>query len=241
MREYDYNQISQTVNSFGASQPQCDQNCMATMMRTATIVTGLDESLKVQTGERAILTLFKVLHRRARRLVPDMSTRRRLNPLLRKFVCNLVMYFNNSGELDDFMLTNIITALSLADCHGKASHGTIDYCTFIRRPNPVHSDSDDYFVVGREGKLDDPECPIKQLEAYSEENSQIPREQLSMFFGFYYARRQDQSRGAPRIRLEDFGKLVPRQIRTDPVLEEAFTDVCLSDGAWELYQRKVAA
>jgi hypothetical protein len=48
-------------------------------------------------------------------------------------------------------------------------------------------------------------------------------------------------RGAPKIRVEDFSELVPLEIRSDPVLEEAFTDVCLSDGAWELYQRRVAA
>ncbi|UCE65845.1 MAG: hypothetical protein JSU85_13445 [Candidatus Zixiibacteriota bacterium] len=222
-------------------QPECNQNCVATIKQTATIVTGFDEGLRVHKGDQAIIKLFNVLHKRARRLVADKATRRRLNPLLRKFVCNLVMYFKDAGELDDFTLTNITTALSLADSHGEAMHGTIDYSTLIRRPNPAHPDSDNYFVVGREGRLDDPGCPIKQLEARPTEMLQIPQEQLGVFFGFYHARQQDPERGAPKIPVEDFGDLVPREIRTDPVLEEAFTDVCLSDGAWELYQRKIAA
>jgi hypothetical protein len=151
------------------------------------------------------------------------------------------MYFRDSGELDDFTLTNITTALSLADSHGKAPYGTMEYSTFIRRPNPSHLNSDSYFVVGREGRIDDPACPMKQLEANPETISQIPREQLSVFFGFYHARQMDSSRGAPKIRVEDFRDLVPPEIKSDPILEEAFTDVCLSDGAWELYQRKIAA
>lgn len=150
------------------------------------------------------------------------------------------MHFKNAGELDDFNLTNIVTALSLADRHSEASHGPVDYSTLIRRPNPLHPDSDDYFVVGREGKIDDPECPIKRLVAYPSEISGMPREQLEVFFGFYHARQSDPSRSAPRIRVDDFVNLVPYEIREDPELEEAFTDVCLSDGAWELYQRKGA-
>jgi hypothetical protein len=241
MSDLDYKKRNNVVQSFKAPRPECDQSCIATIKRTATIVTGLDESLRVQTGERAILALFNILHSRAGRLIRARITRRRLNPLLRKFVCNLVMYFKDTGDLDDFMLTNIITALSLADSHGEASHGTMDYSTLIRRPNPAHPDSDDYFVVGREGRVDDPGCPMKRLDASPAEMSQIPREQLSVFFGFYHARRLDPARGAPRIRVEDFRDLVPFEIRVDAVLEEAFTDVCLSDGAWELYQRKIAA
>jgi hypothetical protein len=222
-------------------QLDCDQSCIATIKRTTTILTGLDESRRIQTGQRAILQLFIVLHRRARRLVPDRMTRLRLNPLLRKFICNLVTYFNDTGELDDFTLTNIVTALSLADSHGEEEHGTTDYSTLIRRPNPVHPDSDDYFIVGREGRIDDPSCPIRRLDANPAEMWQIPREQLSVFYGFYHARRSDPERGAPRIRVEDFRDLIPHEIGIDPLLEEAFTDVCFSDGAWELYHRKVAA
>ncbi|NIP42869.1 MAG: hypothetical protein GWO41_18040 [candidate division Zixibacteria bacterium] len=136
------------------------------------------------------------------------------------------MYFRDSGELDNFTLTNIITALSLADSYTEAPQGASDYSTLIRRPNPSQPDSDDYFVIGREGRIDDPACPI---------------EQLSVFFGFYHARQMDPSRGAPKICVEDFRNLVPVEIRMDPVLEDAFTEVCLSDGAWELYQRKIAA
>jgi hypothetical protein len=241
MSDFDYKKGSKMVFSFKAPQLECDQSCIATIMQPAKIVTGLDESLRVQTEERAIHALFNVLHRRAGRLVNDKTTRRRLHPFLRKFVCNLVMYFKDAGRLDNFTFTNIITALSLADSHGVAAHGTMDYSTLIRRPNPAHPDSNDYFVVGREGRADDPACPLKQLEASPTERSQIPIEQLSVFFGFYHARQSDPGRGAPKIRVEDFRDLVPREIRVDPVLEEAFTDVCLSDGAWELYQRKIAA
>jgi len=79
------------------------------------------------------------------------------------------------------------------------------------------------------------------MDADPTEMSQMQREQLSVIFGFYHARRPDPARGAPKIPVRDFRDLVPSEIRTDPLLEEAFTDVCLSDGAWELYQLKIAA
>lgn len=232
-----------SMMTFTNNVPQidCDQSCIATIKQSATIVTGLDESLNAHTDDRTILSLFKVLHRRAVRLIRNKTTRRRLNPLLRKFVCNLVMHFRDSGELDDFTLTNIITALSLADSYIEAPHGTMDYSTLIRRPNPAQPDSDDYFVIGREGRIDDPACPMKQLEANPDAISQVSKEQLSVFFGFYHARRPNPKRGAPKIHIEEFRNLVPLEIRMDPVLEDAFTEVCLSDGAWELYQRKIAA
>jgi len=151
------------------------------------------------------------------------------------------MYFKNAGEIDDFNLTNIVTALSLADRHSEAFHGSVDHSTLIRRPNPTQPDADDYFVVGREGRINDPACPMKRLAAHPSEMSQAPREQLDVFFGFFHARQADPKRDAPKIRVEDFGTLVPHEIREDPVMEEAFTDVCLSDGAWELYQRTIAA
>ncbi len=241
MIELNHMDRDRAVPSLGMSPPECSQSCMTTIRKTATIVTGIDESLNFQTGDRTILSLLKVLQRRAVRLVKDKTTRRRLNPFLSKFVCNLVMYFERSGELDAFTLTNIIAALSLADSHGEASDGTMDYSTLIRRPNPSNPDSECYFVVGREGRVDDAECPIKQLELNPKAVSQTPREQLGVFYGFYLARQSDSTRSAPRIRVEDFRDLVPPEIRADPVLEEAFTDVCLSDGAWELYQRKIAA
>ena len=105
----------------------CDQHCIATIKRPATIVTEIDDSFKFHTGDRTILSLFKVLQRRTVRLIKNKTTRRRLYPFLRKFVCNLVMHFRNSGELDDFTFTNIITALSLADSHSIASHGIMDH------------------------------------------------------------------------------------------------------------------
>jgi hypothetical protein len=151
------------------------------------------------------------------------------------------MHFKRAGDLDEFNLTNIVTALSLADSHSEASHGSVDHSTLIRRPNPTQSDTDSYFVVGREGRANDPACPLKRLASDPSEIAQMPREQLDVFYGFYHARLLNPARSAPKIRVEDFADLVPREIREDPVLEEAFTDVCLSDGAWELYQRKIAA
>ncbi|UCC44775.1 MAG: hypothetical protein JSU65_02275, partial [Candidatus Zixiibacteriota bacterium] len=117
------------VITYKTTQPECDQSCIDTISQSTEVVTAVDDSLQVQTGERAIVSLFGVLHRRAGRLVPDRRVRRKLHPLLRKFVCNLVMHFKSAGELDDFNLTNIITALSLADRHGEASHGSVDHST----------------------------------------------------------------------------------------------------------------
>jgi len=224
-----------------ACRADCDQSCIDAISQPTEVVTGVDDSLQAQTEERTIAALINVLHRRAGRLVPDRMVRRRLHPLLMRFVCNLVMYFKNAGELDNFALTNIVTALSLSDHHSEASHGSVDYSTLVRRPNPLHPDSDDYFVVGREGRIDDAECPIKRLAAHPSEVSKIPREQLEVFFGFYHARRSEPGRSAPRIHVRDFRELVPPEIRINPALEEAFADVCLSDGAWDLYYRKVAA
>lgn len=235
--------IEKGMMAFSYNPPgiECDRGCIATINKAATIVTGLDDSLNVLKEDRTILSVFKVLHGRAVRLVSDKTIRRKLNPLLGKFVCNLVRYFRDSGDFDDFTLTNFITALSLADSHGRASHGNTDYSTLIRRPNPALPDSDDYFVIGREGRIDDPACPMKQLETNPEMILRVPREQLRVFFGFYHARHADPSRGAPKIRVEDFRDLVPPEIRSNPALEDAFTTVCLSDGAWDLYQRKIAA
>lgn len=222
-------------------QPDCDQRCIATISQSTEIVTAVDDSFQIQTRKRAISNLFSVLHRRAGRLVTDRQVRRRLHPLLIKFVCNVVMYFKNADMLEDFNLANIITALSLADHHRDALHGTVDFSTLIRRPNPAQPDADDYFVVGREGRINDPACPMRHLNAHPSEMSRMPREQLDVFLGFYYARQLNPYRSAPKIRVEDFADVVPREIRENSVLGEAFTDVCLSDGAWELYQRKVVA
>lgn len=224
-----------------ACQPDCDESCIDTISQPIEIVTSVDDSFQAETGERTIASLFSVLHRRAYRLVPDREIRQRLHPLLRKFVCNLVMYFKSAGELDDFNLVNIVTALSVADRHSEAAPGVVDHSTLIRRPNPTQPEADDYFVVGRAGKVDDPACPLKRLAAHPTELSRVPREQRDVFFGFFHARQADPKRDAPRIRVEEFRSLIPREIRDNALLEEAFTDVCFSDGAWELYQRKVAA
>jgi hypothetical protein len=36
-------------------------------------------------------------------------------------------------------------------------------------------------------------------------------------------------------------RLVPEEIYSNSILEESFLDVVFSDGAWELYQRKLTA
>lgn len=208
---------------------------------TTTIVTDLKEDRTPLLEERTVDKLLEVLCRRANRLVEDRETCERLRPALEKFVHNVVEYFNASGDLDEYTLTNIMTALVTADNHGPGNHGVEDYSTFIRRLNPTDPDTDRFFVVGREGSISDPGCPMKQLENNSEELARIPRAQLHMFQAFYYARSKDVTRGAPRIPVEDFEDLVPEEIKNDPVLEEAFLDVALSDGAWELYQLKLAA
>ena len=62
-----------------------------------------------------------------------------------------------------------------------------------------------------------------------------------MFRAFHLSRSMDTARAAPRIPVDDFLCLVPGEVKGDPVLEEAFMDVCFSDGAWELYQFRQAA
>ena len=62
-----------------------------------------------------------------------------------------------------------------------------------------------------------------------------------MFHAFHYARSRDTARDAPRIPVEAFRRLIPAEITGGSALEQAFLDVCFSDGAWELYQLKLAA
>jgi hypothetical protein len=205
------------------------------------IVTGLNDDRTPLLEERTTDKLLEVLCRRANRLVDDRETCERLRPAFREFVYNVIGYFEHTGELDDYTLANIKTALVTADNHGPSNHGVEDYSTFIRRLNPTDPETDRYFVVGREGNISDPGCPMKQLENNNEMLANIPTAQLHMFQAFYYARSQDVTRGAPRIPVEDFEVLVPEEIKSDPVLEEAFLDVVFSDGAWELYQLKLAA
>lgn len=209
--------------------------------RSLLIVTAVGEGGKPVLGERTIDKLLEVLCRRANRLVEERDTRERLRPAFREFVNNIVEYFDDSGELDEYVMTNIMTALATSDNHGPSCHGVEDYSTLIRRPNPTDPDTDRYFVIGREGRINDPSCPLEELEKNSERLAGIPPAQLHMFRAFHYARSKDVTRGAPRIPVEDLRALVPKEIKNDPVLEEAFLDVCFSDGAWELYQLKLAA
>ena len=64
---------------------------------------------------------------------------------------------------------------------------------------------------------------------------------MHMFRTYHHARSKDVTRNVPKIPVQDFSNLVPDEIMNDPVLEEAFLDVCFSDGAWDLYQLKLAA
>jgi len=205
------------------------------------IITAIGEDRDPILQEATIDGLLGILSRRADRLVGDRGTLRRVKPALRAFVQNLLEYFDASGELDDYTLTNLLTALATADNHGPGQHGLEDYSTLIRRPNPTHPDTDRYFVVGREGRITDPACPLRAIESNDEALAELPTAQLHTFLAFHYARSIDPARGAPRIPVASLKGLVPTEIQTDRALEEAFLDVCFSDGAWELYQRKIAA
>jgi hypothetical protein len=209
--------------------------------RSLLIVTAVGEDGKPVLEERTIDNLLEVLCRRANRLVEDRETCERLRPAFREFVYNIVEYFDDCGELDEYVMTNIMTALATSDNHGPSYHGVEDYSTLVRRPNPTDPDTDRYFVIGREGRIDDPGCPLEQMEKNSGWLAGVPSAQQHMFRAFHYARSKDATRGAPRIPVEDLRDLVPKEIKNDPVLEEAFLDVCFSDGAWELYQLKLAA
>ncbi len=172
-------------------------------------------------------------------VVHDLEIAGRLKPLLGRFVCKVVSHFAATGRLDRYVHANILTALLTADNHGQARHGVEDYSTFVRRPNPTHVDADRYFIIGRSGTLSDTDCPLNALGQAKTELLGIPRAKLHMFYAFHHARSRDVERGAPKIPVDQFLELIPEEIRTDAALEEAFLDVCLSDGAWELYQLHV--
>lgn len=205
------------------------------------IVTGLTEDGLAIHGERTVDKLLEVLSRRADRLVDDRDTRERLRPALRAFVYNVVEYFAECGELDEYVMTNIMTALATSDSHGPSAQGVEDYSTFIRRPNPIDPDTFKHFVVGRDGRIDDPGCPLNHVGRRSGALANIPAAQLLVFRAFHFARSKDATRGAPRIPVEVLRDLVPVAVRSSPVLEDALLDVCFSDGAWELYQLRLAA
>jgi hypothetical protein len=205
------------------------------------IVTGLADDRQAVLNEVTIDQLLTVLFRRANRLVDDARVGDRLRPVLRDFVHNVITYFNDSGQLDEYVMTNIMTALVTADSHGPSDHGVEDYSTFIRSLNPTDPDAGRYFLIGRAGSVNDPACPLNEMAQDSGWLSRTPAAQLHMFHAFHYARSRDTSRGAPRIPVEDLRLLVPSEITGDSELEEAFLDVCFSDGAWQLYHLRLAA
>jgi hypothetical protein len=211
------------------------------MTMEAKIVTGLGPDRTAIVETRTIDSLLDVLCRRAHRLVGDPEVCERLRPSFRQFVRNMVGYFEERGELDEYLLTNIMAALATADNHGPGGHDVEDYSTFIRRLNPTDPASDSYFIIGREGRVGDPGCPLHGMGRPGRALAQAPEGKLHVFVAFYHARSRDVSRAAPRIPVEVFRRLVPEEIASDPELECAFLDVCFSDGAWELYQLKLAA
>jgi hypothetical protein len=191
--------------------------------------------------EKTIDKLLDVLHLRANRIINHHETCEKLRPALRRFVSNIVKYFTKTGEMDDYVMTNIMTALATAESHGFSDHGIENYSTFIRRLNPSDADSDRYFIIGRAGIINDQKCLLEEGEKNSDYLLKMPKAKLYMFHAFHYARSKNVWRGAPRIPVEDFMRLVPEEIYSDPILEEAFLDVAFSDGAWELYQCKLTA
>lgn len=205
------------------------------------IVIGIRDNGEALLEERTVDKLLDILYLRADRLIHHHETCEKLRPALRKFVSRIVEYFTETGEMDDYVLVNIMAALVTADCHGFSDHGVEDYSTFIRRLNPSDVNSDRYFLVGRAGSINDQKCPLQEMEKNSDYLSKTPKARLHMFHAIHHARSKDVSRGAPRIPAEDFMRLVPEEIYGDPSLEEAFLDAAFSDGAWELYQRKLTA
>jgi len=205
------------------------------------IVTGLNEDRSPKFEKRTLDALLDVLYRRANRLVRDRQVYEHLRRGLKEFVYSIVDYFAHDGQLDDYVMTNILTALVTADSHGPSTHGVEDYSTFVRRLNPTDPESYDFFVIGREGRVDDSGCPLSTDQRSTGELTGIPPAQLHVFWAYFYARSRNVSRGAPRIPVDDLNQLVPAWLRSDPRIEEAFLDVCFSDGAWELYQLKLAA
>lgn len=205
------------------------------------IITGIGDNGEPLLEERTIDKLLDVLYLRANRLIKHHETCEKLRPALRKFVSNIVEHFIESGEIDDYVMTNIMTALATADSHGFSEHGIEDYSTLIRRLNPSDVNSDRYFLIGRAGSINDQKCPLEDIEKNSDYLSKMSKAELHMFHAFHYARSKDVSRSAPRIPVADFMRLVSREIYSDPILEGAFLDVAFSDGAWELYQRKLLA
>jgi hypothetical protein len=205
------------------------------------VVTGLDDGRRAVLEESSIDELLLTLCIRTHRLIGEQETCEKLKPTFREFIYNIVGYFHDSGEMDEYVMTNIMTALVTADTHGEGPHGVEDYSTFIRRLNPTDPDTERFFVVGRAGSISEPGCPLREFEGDIDTLFELPSAKLHMFYAFHHARSMDVTRGAPRIPVDEFWRLVPDAIKCDPVLEEVFLDVCFSDGAWELYQLKLAA
>lgn len=221
-------------------QTACVGTCENLQELKRPVVTGIDNERNALVEETTVRELLEVLHRRAGRLVTDRIVRERLFPVLTDLVTNLIVYLCHAGELDNYVLTNIMTSLATADSHDHGGNGQQDYSTFIRRLNPADPESWNVLIIGRSGRIHDPDCPLREMETDAARLSQVPRSQLHVFRAYHHARSMDVTRGAPRIPVEDFLLLVPEQVKADPVLEEALLDVCFSDGAWELYQRRIA-
>jgi hypothetical protein len=202
---------------------------------TVLVVIGVDHNLRPLLKEIALSSLLKVLYVRARRLVRNHEIREQLQEPLYEFVYNIVQYFASRQMLDNYTLTNLATALICADAHGTGHAGPEDFSTFIRRLNPTDPGTDSFFILGREGKADDPQCPIRTMDRA--DLQLLSDAQLHMYLAFYHARLMNAERGAPRIPIDDIWGLIPQTITNQPILEEAFLDVCFSDGAWELYHR----
>jgi hypothetical protein len=226
----------QTTDERNENGTAGNATCAAACAEKVSVVTGVGDLGSPIHREETIDALLEVLWRRTDRLVDDRDVAARLKPLLGQFLCNLVTHFADSESLDSYTRANIATALATADNHARQRHGVEDYSTLIRRPNPTDADADRYFIVGRAGKASDDECPLSALGEARSEFLGVSRPQLHMYYAFHHARARDAARGAPSIPAEEFVALVPEEVRADEALEDAFLDVCLSDGAWELYE-----
>jgi hypothetical protein len=158
--------------------------------------------------------------------------RDQLRAITEEFVHNVVTYFQTKG-MDDYTLANLLTALLCSNkkgqpmTMGKMSFGE-HYSTFIRVPDVGTEDHEEFFVVGRDGDVEDCVLSSKEVVDKISRNSQL----LFVYTAFKDVRDREDGNGSPRIPRADMIELVPAAVRGDEELFELFAEVCLSDGAY---------
>jgi hypothetical protein len=160
------------------------------------------------------------------------AQREQVRTVVKEFVNNVVAYFQ-AREMDDYMLANLLTALLCSNkkgepmIMGKMSFGE-HYSTFIRVPDLGTEDHEKFFVVGRDGDVE--ECVLSSNEVMDNISRNSPL--LFVYTAFKDVRDREDGNGAPRIPRADMVELVPAAVRGDEDLFETFSEVCLSDWAY---------